>query len=121
MEQLKNPSYFKTWFTRILIHKAIDQLAYRKKVMTIGEIPKLEALHMKSTAPNNEYGNVDIHTDLMEAMSLLNEMEQLVVTLRFFDDLSLMEIAQIANRSVNTIKSTLYRSLKKMKSQLEKE
>ena len=45
-------------------------------------------------------------------------MEKAVVVLRFFEDQKLSEIAGVLNENTNTVKTILYRSLRKMKLKL---
>ena len=35
LDKLKSPEYFKTWFTRILINKAIDQIRFKKRIVPL--------------------------------------------------------------------------------------
>ena len=53
-----------------------------------------------------------------EALDLLDERERTVIVLRFFQELKLQEIAQVTGENVNTVKTILYRSLKKLKLEL---
>ncbi len=45
----------------------------------------------------------------------------MIVELKYFEDLKLDEIAGILELNVNTVKSRLYRSLKKLRLSLEEE
>lgn len=56
--------------------------------------------------------------DTIEALEILDEKEKAVVVLRFFEDQKLSEIARILNENTNTVKTILYRSLKKLKLKL---
>ena len=51
----------------------------------------------------------------------LDEKERTVVVLRYFHDLKLEDIAGILGENVNTVKARLYRTLKKMRMELEPE
>ena len=53
-----------------------------------------------------------------KALDLLDERERTVIVLRFFQELKLQEIAQVTGENVNTVKTILYRSLKKLKLEL---
>ena len=48
----------------------------------------------------------------------MTEKEKAVVVLRFFEDQKLSEIAGVLNENTNTVKTILYRSLRKMKLKL---
>ncbi len=54
--------------------------------------------------------------DLQRALDTLPEQDKAVVILRFFEEMKLEEIADILEENVNTVKSRLYRSLKKLRS-----
>ena len=57
--------------------------------------------------------------DLKQAMDRLDPADKSVVVLKYFEELKLDEIAEITNENVNTVKSRLYRALKKLRVQLE--
>ena len=66
------------------------------------------------------YGSEDSYRDFdtLDALNVLSPREKQVVILRFFEDLKLSEIAEILNENLNSVKSLLYRSLKKLKAEL---
>ena len=53
--------------------------------------------------------------DLYDAIERLNTQEQTIIRLRFFHDMKLEEIAQVTRTNLNTVKSRLYQSLRKLK------
>ena len=59
--------------------------------------------------------------DLAAALSRLKEEEKTVVALRYFVELTLEEIAEVMREPLSTIKSRLYRALKRLRADLEKE
>lgn len=105
--KLKNPEYAKTWICRIVINEAISFLRKQKKEQT-------EPIEKDYASREAE----DV-TDLKAALARLPEEERLVITLRFFEDMKLEKIAAVCEESVNTVKSRLYRTLKKLKQDLE--
>lgn len=50
--------------------------------------------------------------DLQRALDNLPEKNRTVVILRYFEDLTIEEIAEILGENINTIKTRLYKSLK---------
>jgi len=50
---------------------------------------------------------------------LLSEQDKAIVVMKFFEDKKLEEIADILNENISTIKSRLYRSMKKLRIRLE--
>lgn len=105
--RLKKPEYAKTWICRIVINEAVSFLRKRKREQTepiLTELAGAEAEDM---------------TDLHSALEKLAPEEKSVIILRFFEDMKLEEIAAVCEESVNTVKSRLYRTLKKLKLDLE--
>lgn len=108
---VKKEQYIDTWIYRIVINCAIDFIRKNKKEV-LTDIP--EELDTN--------GTTDTYTDFdtLEALDALTEKERAVIILRFFEDKKLDEIADILSMNANTTKSLLYRSLKKLKIELEK-
>ncbi len=105
--KLKKPEYAKTWLCRIVINEAISFLRKRKKEQTEPLLRELASAEAEDT------------TDLKKALEKLPAEEKTVIILRFFEDMKLEEIAEICGESLSTIKSRLYRTLKKLKLDLE--
>ena len=64
-----------------------------------------------------EQGKEDAYenVDLQRALDLLPKEDKAVIELKYFEDMKLTEIAEVLNENVNTIKSRLYRGLKKLR------
>ena len=56
-----------------------------------------------------------IHDDLYAQIDRMEETAQKIIKLRFFEELTLDEIARILDMNINTVKAKLYRSLKVLK------
>lgn len=108
---LKNPQYFSTWLTKITINCAIDHLNKTKKVISI-EKSELENFPV-------EENDKEAILDLRQNLEKLDIKYKTVIILRYFEDLTLNEIATTLNLPINTIKAQLYRGLQKLKIQLE--
>jgi len=106
--KLKKQEYARTWICRILINEAISFLRKKKR-----ELPG-EMENQPQIAVTKEDT-----TDLHAAMKGLKQEEKTIIMLRFFEDMKIEEIARIMNLSVNTVKSRLYRTLAKLKIEIE--
>ena len=53
--------------------------------------------------------------DLYDAIDRLSFPEQTVIKLRYFEDMKLEEIAQATGANLNTVKSRLYKAIRKLK------
>lgn len=104
---LKEESYAATWLYRIMLNETFTFFKQRK----------IESIDSVTEEPGSEDNYEDI--DLKRALEKLPEEERMIVELKYFEELKLEEIAAIMDENVNTIKSRLYRSIRKLKIQLE--
>lgn len=111
---LREADYFDTWMTRIVINAAIDFTRSRSRV-TLCEEPALEFL----AVPEEELTPED-SMDLYKALDALSEKDRICVTLRYFEEQTFVQIAEILQEPETTVKSRLYRALRKMRGFLEK-
>ena len=111
---LRNKEYAKTWVYRIMLNEIFDFL--RKPKMESYEARKeengIEDEHVEDT-----YADID----LQWALDALPAQEKAIVEMRYFEDKKLEEIADILNENLSTIKSRLYRSMKKLRIRLQEE
>ncbi len=109
---LKNSEFVETWIYRILLNE-IFRLRKRPDNFSYEEF--MERTGNEGESVEDTYEDVD----LMRVIDNLPEKDKLVVELRYFEDKKLEEIGLILDENVNTVKSRLYRSLKKMRIMLE--
>lgn len=102
---LKNNEYFKTWITRILINrcKRIRVTRSRNKTIELTE----ETLWAE---PLTNHA-----IEVWEAVNKLGKDDKILITLRFFNDLSISEIAAVLKAPIGTMKSKLHRAIKKLR------
>ncbi len=112
-EDLKNEAAVKTWFYRIVLNESLAILNQKKREAAVDENESLER-------PYEEKG-YEIHDDLYDRIGRLEETVQKIIKLRFFEELTLDEIARILGINLNTVKTKLYRGLKTLKIALEEE
>ncbi len=104
--KVRNPDYIRTWIFRIVINTALSSL--RQKTHEIS------AEKIVEQGQNDQYTDFDI----IEALNILNDKERAVILLRYFEDCRLQDIADAMKENLNTVKSILYRSLKKLRIEL---
>lgn len=110
---LKQPQYAQTWIYRIMLnecfrYKESGRLAY-------------EQLSETTDADNLRTHDIYEDIDLQRALDNLPDADKAVVILKYFEERTLEEIAEILDENVNTVKSRLYRSIKKLKAAMEAE
>ena len=57
--------------------------------------------------------------NLYEEINHLDKITQIIIKLRFYEELSLKEIAEITELNLSTVKTRLYRGLKLLKQTIE--
>lgn len=62
---------------------------------------------------------VEIRLDIRSALQKLNELDQQIISLRFFVDCTLPEISKIVGMRESAVKNRLYRSLEKLRKELK--
>lgn len=112
IRKLKEPQYLKTWLIRITINCAIDLLKKQRKDVQFS-IDDTEYIS------NHVNENIDLELTLEELMNDLNELEKSVVILKYYEDLTFKEIAQLIEIPTSTAKTVLYRALEKLRQKLK--
>ncbi|MDQ0061740.1 RNA polymerase sigma factor [Paenibacillus harenae] len=62
---------------------------------------------------------VDIRIDIGSALKQLNELDQQIITLHYFVDCTLLEVARIVGMRESAVKNRLYRALEKLRKLLK--
>ena len=106
-DSLRQPEYLKTWFYRILLNESMNYYRQNRRLVSLedGGLPETAATQ----------GDHAARLDLYAAIDRLDPKEQTVIRLRFFQDMKLEEIAQVTETNLNTVKSRLYKSLRRLR------
>lgn len=107
IDRLEEIAYLKTWFYRIIVNTSIDFIRKHQRVMVM-EVQVL-GIHLPQLA--DEMTDMD----LQDAVNQLPPKYKTLIILRFFEDLKIEEIAAITDQNINTVKTRLYRALKKLR------
>ena len=94
---LKKIEYAETWVYRIMLNECFQ---YYKRPKSIS------------------YETIQQDVDLQRAIDSLEDKDKAIIILKYFEDKKLEEIADILEENVNTIKSRLYRNMKKLRTVL---
>ena len=111
---LKKTEYAQTWVYRIMLNECFRSLK---------QPPHLSYHQLQDEMGNEPFYTEDGSTnlDLQRALDALPEQDKAVVILRYFEELKLEEIAVILEENLSTVKSRLYRSMKKLRGVLGEE
>ena len=104
LDQLKNPAYFRTWMTRILIHKCIDIIRKNRREHPVSDFPEYGTAH--KDLDNYEFN---------ELMNTLDEKYRTILLLYYGEGFKICEIAQLLDMEENTVKTRLARGRQKFR------
>lgn len=106
IRSLKEPKYFKTWITRILIRTAQNEL---KNTVYYSELDK-------AALPDRYTGvSLEEKCDLNSAIEQLSEKHRTVIYLKYFSEFTVKEIAFVMNMPEGTVKAYLSRAREELK------
>ena len=111
INSLKNEYYMSTWLYRIVVNTANSYLKSKSKIIYLDEQIE-DSLIIEDTHQD---------TDLYNLVMELEPKYRIVIILKFYEDMTFEQIANILNENVNTIKTRLYKALNKLKIELCKE
>ncbi len=102
---LKKEEYASTWLYRIMLNEI-----YR----FLREKPMVSLEETEERGREDSYENID----LKRALDAMPQADRTVIVLKYFEELTLAQIAEVTDENINTIKSRLYRGLKKLRLEL---
>ena len=105
-DSLQKTEYVETWVYRIVVNEACSLLRSRKENADVDDV---------QVSSEDTYEDID----LRRAIEQLEPKDRAIVILRFFEDRQLDEIAKILDENLSTVKSRLYRVMKKLRLHLE--
>ncbi|MDO4320907.1 MAG: sigma-70 family RNA polymerase sigma factor [Lachnospiraceae bacterium] len=103
LSQLENPSYFRTWMTRILINKCNDILRRKEKLFFTEEMPEI---------PSQDTGY--LNAEWNEALKSLDEKYRLVIMLYYVEGYKTSEISAILEIPESTVRTRLARGRQRL-------
>lgn len=110
-KSLNDPNAIKSWFYRIVVNTSLDYIRKNKRLLYVED----EDLEVIGPSKSDQYEDYD----LQKALEKLPTMSKTIITLRFFEDMTFEEIAQILDLNINTVKTRFYTSIRKLRIELD--
>ena len=104
---------FKSWLFTIASNHLKNY--YR----TLSRHPEYTELSDEYATIDNEIANIAIKSDVNAALALLPPEQRETIILRYYNDLSIMEISKITGAKETTVKARIRYGLEKLKIELE--
>jgi RNA polymerase sigma-70 factor (ECF subfamily) len=111
---IKSAAHLTYWLRRVAVHRCID-LGRRRK-------HRREQALEETPEPVHEQADADplLTVNVQSSLAALPEKHRMMVVLRYQEGLGPAEIAELMNVPVNTVKSTLHRSLEELRKKLSR-
>ena len=114
LNTLRDMEKFGSWVCVIAANYAIDLLR-KKKRMVFSDNLSRHADNSPGTSPQESWEKTESSQEVREALSLLEPEEREILVLKYFNELSIKEIAVLTGTPTGTIKSRLFRAREKVK------
>ncbi|MFK5974682.1 MAG: RNA polymerase sigma factor [Flavobacteriaceae bacterium] len=115
LSKFKGDSKFSTWLYKIAYHSSLDYLKKRKRRIKTEAIDDYTV--NKLVSYENSINPMEVAEDRMRIKKGIQELagdDAVLITLHYFEELSLKEISKIVGSNVNTVKVRLFRARKKL-------
>ncbi|MEG2655972.1 MAG: sigma-70 family RNA polymerase sigma factor [Clostridium sp.] len=110
INKLNNEAYFKTWLIKILINKCNTVISKNKRFTSLSSI---------NSEPS--YSDNFNQVEVSDIVDKLDHTLKILVTLYYYEDMSIKEISESLHIPEGTIKSRLSRARGQLKSMLDDE
>ncbi len=111
INSLKNDCYMATWVYRIVVNTANTYLKSKSKIVYIDDITE------ENIITEDKYRDTDLYNQVMK----LNTKYRIIIILKYYEDMTFEQIADILNENISTVKTRLYNALNKLKLEFSKE
>jgi RNA polymerase sigma-70 factor (ECF subfamily) len=106
-----------SWIHRIALNSALD-LMRRRKTRAEDDVDVDSLFAAPSASPDSEYAQDALVKDLSVALQRLTTMERQTFLLKHIEGWRLEEIAESLQTNINNTKSTLFRAVRKLRTDL---
>lgn len=111
IRDLREPDYFNTWMTRIVINTALETIRKNSRLVVSEDYMQKE--------PDVEKLEQELKFDLYAAMDALGAEYKTFVILKYFEGYSFKDISKLLDIPESTVKSRVYRCLEQMRDYME--
>ncbi|GGK59313.1 MULTISPECIES: RNA polymerase sigma factor [Flavobacteriaceae] len=120
LKSFKGDSKFSTWIYKIVYYASLDVIKRNKKQINSENIDEIYEGDLGVLQDALSYLEEKERKSIIKKSLLkLNEDEQVILTLYYFEEMPLKEISEVVNLSLDNIKVKLFRARKKLATILE--
>lgn len=108
LRQLKEPEFFYTWLVRILIRYCIDEQKRKRKSLPLLQVTEQLAQEL----------DLDTRLQLELAVEKLKPKYRHIIILKYYQDMTLIQIASLLEKPEGTVKTWLHKALGILRAEL---
>ncbi|MFS0554882.1 sigma-70 family RNA polymerase sigma factor [Brevibacillus sp. 179-C9.3 HS] len=113
LPKLKQPQFFTTWLTRIVMNCAMTALNKRKRLVVDDRY--VDELQQASVTEHDD------RIDLLAAVDQLEPRQRQVIAFKYWQDMTIEEIANLMRMPSGTVKTILHRGLKALRKNVQEQ
>lgn len=118
LKEFRYESKLYTWMYRIATNEALNFLSEKKRKV-FGRADEITSF-LENTLESDVYFSGDrIQKELQRAVLCLSERQRLIFNMKYFDDMTYDDIAEILDVAVGTLKATYHNAVKKIEEKLK--
>lgn len=111
VEQFRHDAEFTTWLYRLVANACLDEQRSRRRWISFGEAVEVSTMVERRTH-EERYIRLEVADSVRTAIANLKPKLRLVILLKYFEELSYEEMAQVLGCSPGTVASRLNRAHK---------
>lgn len=119
LASFRKESSFKSWIAKISYNEGVNWVRTNQKSMDHETFAEDNSELISIISQEDEFLAKENKSALIRSLYALNTRHRLAVVLRYFEDQSIREIASALDCSEGVVKNILFRSLKKLKENLQ--
>lgn len=106
---------------RILVNRSLDDAPRRSRHRSELASSPTRLDTRPDDASARSFGTVDLHSELLDVLAGLPPRQRAAVVLRYFEDLSEADAAEVLGCTVGTVKSTTSRALDRLRQTISRD
>ena len=122
LDKFKGDSKFSTWLYKVAYNSSLDRIKKNKRYLNDVAIDEYTAHEVKTI--DNAFDTLvqkERHEAIQRCIDRLPSEDNFILTLYYFEELTLEEISEITGVNANNLKVKLFRARKKLATILKKE
>lgn len=113
LKEFRYESRLYTWMYRIATNEAINFLNEKKRKV-YGNASEITEMLENTLESDSWFSGDEIQRELQKAVLKLTERQRLIFNMKYFDDMTYEDIAEILGVAVGTLKATYHNAVKKI-------